>query len=122
LVEPTARGDPDSPLRWSSKSVRTLAVALEALGHDVSHTVVAELLHQLGYRLQGNVKTREGCQHPDRDAPFPVRRRHHEAGAAAETPTISVDTKKNELIGDFKNGGRGGAPTARRSACACMTS
>ena len=70
LVEPTAPGDPESPLRWSSKSVRTLAVALQALGHHVSHTVVAELLHELGYSLQGNVKTREGRQHPDRDAQF----------------------------------------------------
>ena len=70
LVEPTAPGDPESPLRWTSKSVRTLAVALEGLGHHVSHTVVAELLHALGYSLQGNVKTREGRQHPDRDAQF----------------------------------------------------
>jgi hypothetical protein len=69
-VEPTAAGDPESPLRWSSKSVRTLAVALQALGHQVSHTVVAELLHDLGYSLPGNVKTREGRQHPDRDAQF----------------------------------------------------
>ena len=70
LVEPTAPGDPDSPLRWTSRSVRTLAVALDGLGHHVSHTVVAELLHALGYSLQGNVKTREGRQHPDRDAQF----------------------------------------------------
>jgi len=106
LVEPTAPGDPDSPLRWSCKSTRTLAVALQALGHSVSHTVVAEQLHQLGYSLQGNVKTREGRQHPDRDAQFRyiadtvtrARRRGH--------PAISVDTKKKELVGDFKNGGR----------------
>jgi hypothetical protein len=70
LVEPTAPGDPDSPLRWSCKSTRTLALALQALGHAVSHTVVADLLHPLGYSLQGNVKTREGRQHPDRDAQF----------------------------------------------------
>jgi hypothetical protein len=70
LVEPTAPGDPDSPLRWSCKSTRTLAGARRALGHAVSHTVVAELLHPLGYFLQGNVKTREGRQHPDRDAQF----------------------------------------------------
>jgi hypothetical protein len=106
LVEPTAPGDPDSPLRWSCKSTRTLAVALQALGHAVSHTVVAELLHELGYSLQGNVKTREGRQHPDRDAQFRyvadtvtrAQRRGH--------PAISVDTKKKELVGDFKNGGR----------------
>jgi hypothetical protein len=70
LVEPTAPGDPESPLRWTCLSTRTLAVALEALGRRVSHTVVAELLHELGYSLQGNVKTREGRQHPDRDAQF----------------------------------------------------
>jgi hypothetical protein len=70
-VEPTAPGDLDSPLRWSCKSVRTLAVALQALGHSVSHTVVAELLHGLGYSLQANVKTREGRQHPDRVRHFP---------------------------------------------------
>jgi hypothetical protein len=106
LVEPTAPGDPDAPLRWSCKSTRTLAVALQALGHSVSHTVVAELLHALGYSLQGNVKTREGRQHPDRDAQF---RYIAEAVTRAQRrgqPAISVDTKKKELVGDFKNGGR----------------
>ncbi|TAK30233.1 MAG: ISAzo13 family transposase [Myxococcaceae bacterium] len=106
LVEPTAPGDPDSPLRWTSQSVRTLAVALEGLGHHVSHTVVADVLHALGYSLQGNVKTREGRQHPDRDAQFryiaDAVRRWQRRGQ----PTISVDTKKKELVGDFKNGGR----------------
>ena len=68
LVEPTAPGDPDSPLRWTCLSTRTLAFAMEALGYAVSHTVVAELLHGLGYSLQGNVKTREGQQHPDSSA------------------------------------------------------
>lgn len=113
LVEPTAPGDPDSPLRWTSKSVRTLAVALEGLGHHVSHTVIAELLHDLGYSLQGNVKTREGAQHPDRDAQFRyiadlVRRKQ-----GRHQPTISVDTKKKELVGDFKNGGRAWRPRGR---------
>ena len=70
LVEPTAPGDPDSPLRWTCQSARTLAVALDGLGHRVSHTVVAELLHGLGYSLQGNAKIREGRQHVDRDAQF----------------------------------------------------
>jgi hypothetical protein len=70
LVEPTAPGDPESPLRWTTKSVRVLAVALHALGHTISHTVVAELLQKLDYSLQGNAKTREGRQHPDRDAQF----------------------------------------------------
>ena len=110
LVEPTAPGDPDSPLRWSSKSVRTLAVALQALGHHVSHTVVAELLHQLGYSLQGNVKTREGRQHPDRDAQFRYIAALVTRSQRRKQPTISVDTKKKELIGDFKNGGRAWRP------------
>ena len=106
LVEPTARGDPESPLRWTSKSVRTLAVALKALGHHVSHTLVAELLQQLGYSLQGNVKTREGRQHPDRDAQFRYIADTVRRAQRRKQPTISVDTKKKELIGDFKNGGR----------------
>jgi hypothetical protein len=106
LVEPTAAGDPESPLRWSSKSVRTLAVALQALGHQVSHTVVAELLHDLGYSLQGNVKTREGRQHPDRDAQFHYIANTVKRAQRQRQPTISVDTKKKELVGDFKNGGR----------------
>jgi hypothetical protein len=106
LVEPTAPGDPDSPLRWSCKSTRTLAVALQALGHSVSHTVVAELLHQLGYSLQGNVKTREGRQHPDRDAQFRYLAATVTRAQRRGQPAISVDTKKKELVGDFKNGGR----------------
>jgi hypothetical protein len=106
LVEPTAPGGPDSPLRWSCTSTRTLAVALQALGHSVSHTVVAELLHQLGYSLQGNVKTREGRQHPDRDAQFRYIAATVQRGQRRGHPAISVDTKKKELVGDFKNGGR----------------
>ena len=106
LVEPTAPGDPDSPLRWSCKSTRTLAVALQALGHSVSHTVVAELLHQLGYSLQGNVKTREGRQHPDRDAQFRYIAATVMRVQRRGQPAISVDTKKKELVGDFKNSGR----------------
>jgi len=110
LVEPTAPGDPDSPLRWTCLSTRTLAVALEALGYAVSHTVVAELLHGLGYSLQGNVKTREGRQHPDRDAQFRYIARHVAAAQRRGQPTISVDTKKKELVGPFKNGGRAWRP------------
>ena len=106
LVEPTAPGDPDSPLRWCCKSTRTLAVALQALGHSVSHTVVAELLHQLGYSLQGNVKTREGRQHSDRDAQFRYIAATVKRAQRRRQPAISVDTKKKELVGDFKNGGR----------------
>ena len=110
LVEPTAPGDPDSPLRWTSRSVRTLAVALDGLGHHVSHTVVAELLHALGYSLQGNVKTREGRQHPDRDAQFRYIAQVVRRWQRQRQPTISVDTKKKELVGDFKNGGRDWRP------------
>jgi hypothetical protein len=106
LVEPTAPGDPDSPLRWSCKSTRTLAVALQALGHSVSHTVVAELLHELGYSLQSNVKTREGRQHPDRDAQFRYIAETVTRAQRRGHPAISVDTKKKELVGDFTNGGR----------------
>lgn len=106
LVEPLASGDPQSPLRWTAKSVRALSDALSAMGHEVSHTTVADLLHELGYSLQANQKSREGTQHPDRDAQFhyindQVRRFHRKG-----QPTISVDTKKKELIGDFKNAGK----------------
>jgi hypothetical protein len=110
LVEPTAPGDPESPLRWTCLSTRTLAVALEALGHRVSHTLVAELLHELGYSLQGNVKTREGRQHPDRDAQFRYIARQVRTAQRRGQPAISVDTKKKELVGPFKNGGRAWRP------------
>jgi transposase len=110
LVEPTAPGDPDSPLRWTCLSTRTLAIALEALGYSVSHTVVAELLRGLGYSLQGNVKAREGRQHPDRDAQFRYIARQVRAAQRRGQPAISVDTKKKELVGPFKNGGRAWRP------------
>jgi len=106
LVEPTTRGDPASPLRWTSKSVRKLAAALGDAGHRVSHQWVAEALRDLGYRLQGNRKTREGGASPDRDAQFAHINAVAEAALAAGEPVISVDTKKKELVGDFKNGGR----------------
>jgi hypothetical protein len=106
LVEPVSRGDPESPLRWTSKSLRTLAAALGDLGHRVSHQWVAEALRDLGYSLQGNRKTREGSAHPDRDAQFAHLNAAAEAALAAGDPVISVDTKKKELVGDFKNGGR----------------
>jgi hypothetical protein len=110
LVEPMAPGDPESPLRWTCLSTRTLGVAHEALGHRVSHTVVAELLHDLGYSLQGNVKTREGRQHPDRDAQFRYIARQVQTAQRRNQPAISVDTKKKELVGPFKNGGRAWRP------------
>jgi len=106
LVEPVTRGDPESPLRWTCKSVRKLAAALRARGHQVSHQWVAEALRELGYSLQGNRKTREGSDHPDRDEQFAHINTTADAFLAAGDPVISVDTKKKELVGDFKNGGR----------------
>ena len=106
LVEPTTSGDPQSPLRWTSKSVRRLSAELAEGGHTASHRLVAKLLMDRGYSLQANRKTREGPQHPDRDAQFryinELVRRHQKQGQ----PAISVDTKKKELVGDFKNPGR----------------
>ena len=106
LVDPGTRGDPESPLRWTCKSVRTLAAALRERGHQVSHQLVAELLRAAGYSLQGNRKTREGGDHPDRDAQFAHINAMAGAYLAAGDPVISVDAKKKELVGDFKNGGR----------------
>jgi Rhodopirellula transposase DDE domain len=106
LVEPETRGDPQSPLLWTCKSLRKLSAALRDMGHSVGRTVVGELLSKLGYSLQANRKTREGANHPDRDAQFHyINERVKEALAAGE-PAISVDTKKKELVGDFRNGGR----------------
>lgn len=106
LVEPTTRGDPEGPLRWTCKSVRKLAVALRERGHRVSHQLVAELLQAAGYSLQGNRKTREGTNHPDRDAQFAHIAETSAGYLASGDPVISVDAKKKELVGDFKNGGR----------------
>jgi DNA-binding phage protein len=106
LIEPTSRGDPESPLRWTSKSVRKLAQELNRMGHQVSHRLVADLLHELDYSLQANRKTKEGDSHPDRDAQFEHINAQAKACQAARQPVISVDTKKKELVGDFKNGGR----------------
>jgi hypothetical protein len=106
LVEPTTRGDPMAPLLWTAKSLRNLAAELHGLGHRISHNVVADLLRHLGYSLQANRKTREGTDHPDRDAQFGYINRKVKRALAANEPAISVDTKKKELIGDFKNGGR----------------
>jgi hypothetical protein len=106
LIEPTVSGDPQSPLRWTSKSVRHLAAALHAMGHRGSRQLVAELLAAAGYSLQANRKTREGPQHPDRNAQFRyIARRVQQAQRTAQ-PVISVDTKKKELVGDFKAPGR----------------
>ncbi len=106
LVEPTTRGDLESPLRWTSKSLRRLAAELRAQGHQVSYQWVADTLHAARYSLQGNRKTREGASHPDRDAQFTHVNQAAEDYLAAGDPVISVDAKKKELVGDFKNGGR----------------
>jgi len=106
LVEPETRGDPQSPLLWTCKSLRRLSQSLRDMGHTIGRTLVGELLHKLDYRLQANRKTREGSHNPDRDAQFHyINDRVKEALAAGE-PAISVDTKKKELVGDFKNAGR----------------
>ena len=106
LVDPVTRGDPESPLRWTCKSVRRLAEELRQEGHAVSYQTVAELLHALDYSLQANQKTLEGNQHPDRDAQFEHINRRAQRYLKQGEPVISVDTKKKELVGDFKNGGR----------------
>src|SRR5689334_14613165 len=103
LVEPEARGDPMSPLRWTCKSLRRLATELTARGHPVSRTVVGALLAQEKFSLQANRKTREGSEHPDRDAQFAHINASVTAALAERQPVISVDTKKKELVGDFKN-------------------
>jgi transposase len=106
LIEPTTRGDPESPLRWTSKSLRHLAEELNKQGHQTSHRMVGELLHELGYSLQGNSKTLEGASHPDRNVQFEYINKQVKKRITAGSPVISVDTKKKELVGDFKNGGR----------------
>jgi len=106
LIEPVTRGDPESPLRWSCKSTRKLAEELNNMDHDVSHVTVATLLSELGYSLQGNKKTIEGASHPDRNAQFEYINRMTQEYQQKGQPVISVDTKKKELVGNFKNGGR----------------
>jgi hypothetical protein len=106
LVEPGERGDPMSPLRWTCKSLRQLAAELTARGHPISRTNVGELLKRQKFSLQANSKTREGGDHPDRDAQFIHINQSVTAALAAQQPVISVDTKKKELVGDFKNAGR----------------
>jgi hypothetical protein len=106
LVEPLARGDPQSPLRWTCKSTRTLAAELARQHHPVSHEKVAQFLREMDYSLQGNRKTEEGTDHPDRDAQFQYINDHVRRALAAGRPVISVDTKKKELIGNYANKGR----------------
>ena len=106
LLESTTRGDPESPLRWTCRSVRNLEAELKNRGHAVSHQVVADLLHELEYSLQANRKTNEGASHPDRNAQFEYVNNKVKQYLGGKAPVISVDTKKKELIGDFKNTGK----------------
>jgi hypothetical protein len=106
LVEATTRGDPQSPLRWTCKSTRNLAEELKRQGHRVGNRTVAALLHSLDYSLQANRKTREGSSHPDRNAQFEHSNRLVRAFQRAGQPVVSVDSKKRELVGDFKNPGQ----------------
>jgi transposase len=106
LVDPATRGDPESPLRWTCKSVRILAEELRHEGHAVSYQTVAELLHEMDYSLQANQKKLEGSQHADRNQQFEYINRKAQSYLKQGEPVISVDTKKKELVGDFKNPGR----------------
>jgi hypothetical protein len=119
LVDPDTRGDPESPLRWCSKSLQKIAGALVAGGHQVSDRSVGKLLRGLGFRLHANRKTREGNDHPDRDAQFRHINEITRAALGAGEPTISIDTKKRELVGDFKAVGREYEPTGRPVEVRC---
>jgi hypothetical protein len=113
LVDPVTRGDPTSPLRWTSKSGAKLAAALQGMGHEIVDRTVLLRLKALGYRLQANQKTREGAEHPDRDAQFQHINDTVAKAIEADQPAISIDTKKKELIGDYKAVGRELEPTGR---------
>ncbi len=106
LIEPETRGDPESPLRWTTKSTRHLAGELSGMGHSVSHDVVAKILHSLRYSLQGTRKKLEGSQHPDRDDQFRYINNLAKEFLAAGDPVISIDTKKKELVGQFTQAGK----------------
>jgi hypothetical protein len=116
LVEPEERGDPVSPLRWTAKSTRTLADELTGQGHRVSADTVGDLLRAEGFSLQGNAKTIEGTRHPDRDAQFRYINEQARAHQDSGDPVISVDTKKKELVGEFKNAGRDWRPKGQPAA------
>ena len=113
LVDPTTRGDPESSLRWTCKSVRKLAEELTRTGHEVSYPVVADLLREMGYSLQANRKTKEGDSHPDRNAQFEHINAKVQQYIGLQQPVISVDTKKKELVGDFKNSGQDWRPRGK---------
>jgi transposase len=116
LIEPTSRGDPESALRWTCKSIRRLAEELTHKGHKTSHRMVAELLHEMGYSLQANRKVLEGSSHPDRNAQFEHLNGAVQLQLALGEPVISVDTKKKELVGPFKNGGKELRPKGKPEA------
>ena len=113
LVDPVTRGDPESPLRWTCKSVRVLAEELQRKGHTVSYQTVAELLHEMEYSLQANQKKLEGSPHADRNQQFEYINRKAQRYLKQGEPVISVDTKKKELVGDFRNPGREWRPCGR---------
>lgn len=113
LIEPVTRGDPESPLRWICKSTRTLSVQLTKQMHPVSHEKVAQILRHQNYSLQSNRKTEEGADHPDRDAQFRHINTQVKRAMATETPVISVDTKKKELLGNYINGGKQWLPAKK---------
>ncbi len=115
LVEPDERGDPMSPLRWTTKSTRTLAAELTRQGHRISADTVGNLLREEGFSLQGNIKTVEGNRHPDRDGQFRYINEQARDHIAAGQPVVSVDTKKKELVGNYKNAGQQWLPQASPS-------
>jgi hypothetical protein len=116
LIAPDTRGDPMAPLRWTCKSTRQLADLLTAQGHPISHMKVAQLLHSLHYSLQGNAKTKEGKQHPDRDAQFRYIQRQGKSFLGRSWPVVSVDTKKKELVGNYANSGQEWQPAGEPEA------
>ena len=114
LIDPVTRGDPESPLRWTSKSLGKLREALVGMGHEISESTLGKLLKGQGFRLQANQKTREGSQHPDRDAQFAHINQTVARALADGQPTVSIDCKKKELVGDYKAvGGSGSRPGSR---------
>lgn len=122
LVDPAARGDPQSPLRWTCKSLKQLARELGEQGHRISHVSVGILLKELGYSLQGNRKTLEGTDHPDRDVQFQYIQEKTQQALDAGQPVIAVDTKKKELVGNYKMPVRSGGRRENRRRFRCMTS
>jgi len=122
LVEGAVRGDPESPLRWVSRSQRNIAAALRVQGFEVSQKLVGKMLRKLGFSCQANRKTSEGSQHPDRNAQFEHINVTVKAALAAGQPAISVDTKKKELVGNFKNGGKELRPRVIPNLCSSTTS